>query len=77
MKRVIVVKGSEDGILGVATSLKQAMIIARRCGYPVDEAGVDSMYRDYVAKYGRIKAFWIQVPVGSDYVEFDAYYLNT
>jgi hypothetical protein len=33
MKTVIVVKGSEDGVLGVATNKKQAIKVAHRSGY--------------------------------------------
>lgn len=33
MKRVIVIRGSEDGIIGVATNLKRAIEILQKAGY--------------------------------------------
>lgn len=35
MKKIIVVRGSEDGVLGVAGNIKRAVEIARESGYPV------------------------------------------
>lgn len=73
-KRVIVIRGSEDGVLGVAGNLKRAVEIANQCNYPVT-------YKEAlkVKKRETYELPHVSVDVGTDgcYVEFDYYYLNT
>ena len=69
-KQVITVRGSEDGILGVASNLKQAVAIACRCGYHVT-------YNEALKEKKNVNWYFvIDLSDGAD-VAFEYFYLET
>lgn len=76
MKRVIVIRGSEDGVLGVTGNIKDAVRIANRSGYECNYTKVCEEIRKNKKKFN-IELFIVTVYL-PDRVEltFESFYLN-
>jgi len=79
MKRVIVIKGSEDGVIGVAGNLKRAVEIANEANYLCTYKDALKSKNDYFKRHKGLASsdiYYAQVDINKGHVEFDAYILN-